>query len=193
MGGPCALFGLDGRPASHPRKTLSRLAAAIVRSRASQLERSQWGRPFWLSREIFARAGLAKPFALAARQWRARRIRPRTRLQKCASTGEPLARRSWKPWASIPLVVDPVALSTTGRSAAPISGRPAYRKNPGTSVLVERGRYGMLKTRIAEDWAMRRGFQVRRVYRRLDANLFRTPIEPGIALAGLDRMPARRL
>jgi hypothetical protein len=67
------------------------------------------------------------------------------------------------------------------------------KENWGTSVLVERGRYGMLKTRIAEDWAMRRGFQVRRVDRRLDANLFRTPIEPGIALAGLDRMPARRL
>ena len=62
MGGPCALFGLVGRPASHPRKTLSRLAAAIVRSRASQLERSQWGRPFWLSREIFAQAGLRKAF-----------------------------------------------------------------------------------------------------------------------------------
>ncbi len=67
------------------------------------------------------------------------------------------------------------------------------KENWGTSVLVERGRYGILKNRIAEDWAMRRGFQVRRVDRRLDENLFRTPAEPGIALAGLDRMPARRL
>ncbi|MGA3334178.1 MAG: plasmid partitioning protein RepB C-terminal domain-containing protein [Terracidiphilus sp.] len=62
-----------------------------------------------------------------------------------------------------------------------------------TSVLVKRGCYGTLKTRIAEDWAMLRGFRVRRIDRRLDANLFRNPTEPGIALAGLDRMPARRL
>lgn len=67
------------------------------------------------------------------------------------------------------------------------------KENWGTSVLVERGRYGMLKTRVAEDWATKRGFQVRRIDRRLDGNLFRTPTEPGIALAGLDRMPARRL
>ena len=67
------------------------------------------------------------------------------------------------------------------------------KENWGTSVLVKRGSYGMLKTRIAEDWAMQRGFQVRRIDRRLDENLFRSPTEPGIALAGLDRMPARRL
>ena len=67
------------------------------------------------------------------------------------------------------------------------------KENWGTSVLVKRGRYGALKTRIAEDWAMLRGFEVRRIDRRLDANLFRNPTEPSIALAGLDRMPARRL
>lgn len=67
------------------------------------------------------------------------------------------------------------------------------KENWGTSILVERGRYGILKNRIAEDWAMQRGFRVRRIDRRLDENLFRTPAEPGIALAGLDRMPARRL
>ena len=67
------------------------------------------------------------------------------------------------------------------------------KENWGTSVLVKRGPYGMLKTRIAEDWAMQRGFQVRRIDRRLDENLFRAPTEPAIAFAGLDRMPARRL
>jgi hypothetical protein len=67
------------------------------------------------------------------------------------------------------------------------------KENWGTSVLVKRGSYGMLKTRMAEDWAMQRGFQVRRIDRRLDENLFRSPTEPGIALAGLDRMHARRL
>jgi hypothetical protein len=67
------------------------------------------------------------------------------------------------------------------------------KENWGTSVLVKRGCYGTLKTRIAEDWALLRGFRVRRIDRRLDANLFRNPPEPSIALAGLDRMPARRL
>jgi hypothetical protein len=67
------------------------------------------------------------------------------------------------------------------------------KENWGTSILVKRGYYGALKTRIAEDWAMQRGFHVRRIDRRLDANLFRNPTEPNIALAGLDRMPARRL
>lgn len=67
------------------------------------------------------------------------------------------------------------------------------KENWGTSVLVERGQYGSLKTRVAEDWAIRRGFQVQRIDRRLDENLFRKPTEPGIALAGLDRMPPRRL
>lgn len=67
------------------------------------------------------------------------------------------------------------------------------KENWGTSVLVERGRYGILKTRIAEEWAIARGFQARRVDRRLDERLMRSESEPAIALAGLDRMPARRL
>jgi len=67
------------------------------------------------------------------------------------------------------------------------------KENWGTSVLVKRECYGTLKTRVAEDWAIQRGFRARRIDRRLDANLFRSPFEPGIALTGLDRMPARRL
>jgi hypothetical protein len=67
------------------------------------------------------------------------------------------------------------------------------KENWGTSVLVQRGRYNILKTRVAEEWATGRGFKVRRIDRRLDENLQRSDIEPGVALAGLDRMPVRRL
>jgi len=67
------------------------------------------------------------------------------------------------------------------------------KENWGTSILVQRGKYGSLKTRIAEDWALARGFQVRRIDRRMDEHLIRSGTEPGIALGGLDRMPARRL
>lgn len=65
--------------------------------------------------------------------------------------------------------------------------------NWGTSILAERDRYGVLKTRLAEEWAERRGFRVRRVDRLLDEYLRRTDQEPAIALAGLDRMSARRM
>ncbi len=71
--------------------------------------------------------------------------------------------------------------------------QPVGKENWGTSILVRRGKYGSLKTRIAEDWALARRFQVRRIDRRLDEHLVRSSTEPGIALAGLDRMPARRL
>lgn len=64
--------------------------------------------------------------------------------------------------------------------------------NWGTSILAQRGRYGVLKTRVAEEWSERRGFHIRRVDRRLDAHQRRTEQEPAIALAGLDHMPPRR-
>jgi hypothetical protein len=67
------------------------------------------------------------------------------------------------------------------------------KENWGTSILVQRGRYGNLKTRAAEEWATERRFQVRRIDRRLDEHLLRSDVEPGIALVGLDSMPARRL
>ena len=65
--------------------------------------------------------------------------------------------------------------------------------NWGTSILVDRGRYDVLKTRVAEEWAERRGFRARRVDRRLDEYLRRSDREPALALAGLDRMAPRRL
>lgn len=67
------------------------------------------------------------------------------------------------------------------------------KENWGTSILVPRGRYGKLKTRIAEEWADGRGFRARRIDRRLDQHLRRSDREPALALAGLDRMPPRRL
>ncbi len=67
------------------------------------------------------------------------------------------------------------------------------KENWCTSILVKRSSYGMLKTRCAEQWALKRGFQVRRIDRRLDGHLARLPSEPGIALAGLDSISARRL
>lgn len=67
------------------------------------------------------------------------------------------------------------------------------KENWGTSVLVRQGQYGVLKTRVAEEWATARGFHVRRLDRRLDGYLMRFDAEPGITLSGLDNMPARRL
>lgn len=67
------------------------------------------------------------------------------------------------------------------------------KENWGTSILVTQGNYGKLKTRIAEDWAEGLGFRARRIDRRLDKHLRRTDQEPAVALAGLDRMPPRRL
>jgi hypothetical protein len=67
------------------------------------------------------------------------------------------------------------------------------KENWGTSVLVQRGQYGALKTRIAEEWATTRGFDVRRVDRRISEQQTRSDREPGILLAGLDRMPPRRM
>lgn len=67
------------------------------------------------------------------------------------------------------------------------------RDNWGTSILVRRGRYGALKTRIAEDWSLARGFRAHRIDRRVDEHERRRDGEPNVAIAGLDRMPARRL
>ncbi len=66
------------------------------------------------------------------------------------------------------------------------------KENWGTSILVQRGHYGMLKTRAAEDWAMCAGFSVKRIDRPADGELRRNPTEPHIALVGLDKIAARR-
>lgn len=88
---------------------------------------------------------------------------------------------SWLPYA------DPGKLHLTLQDFDTVS-----KENWGTSILVERGRYGMLKTRAAEDWAIFKGFAVSRIDRPLDENLRRNPTDPGIALVGLDKIAARR-
>lgn len=67
------------------------------------------------------------------------------------------------------------------------------RENWGTSILVEKGCYGELKTYLAEKWAKQRGFNVRRMDRKVDNQLTRMNSEPNLAFAGLDRISARRL
>jgi hypothetical protein len=65
--------------------------------------------------------------------------------------------------------------------------------NWGTSVLVSSGCYGMLKTRLAEDWATKRGFNVRRIDRFVDRFTRRRASDPLVALSGLDSIEARRM
>jgi len=65
--------------------------------------------------------------------------------------------------------------------------------NWGTSILVPRGRYGMLKTRMAEDFALDHGFRVRRIDQFLSSATSRWADAPLVALSGLDRIAARRL
>ena len=66
-------------------------------------------------------------------------------------------------------------------------------ENWGTSVLVRHREYGALKTRLTEDWALRRGFRVRRLDRWLDATTNVRAADPPMALSGLDSIDARRL
>lgn len=66
-------------------------------------------------------------------------------------------------------------------------------ENFGTSILTRRNDCGDLKTRIAEDWCLRRDFTVARVDRRLDKNTHREGTEPFLALSGLDKVTPRKM
>ena len=66
------------------------------------------------------------------------------------------------------------------------------KENWATSVLVRDSDYGELKTRIAEGWASARGFNVRRIDRRLSERDRVQPGEPRLALSGVDKVEARR-
>ncbi|MGC9954504.1 MAG: hypothetical protein ABSD21_09530 [Rhizomicrobium sp.] len=65
-------------------------------------------------------------------------------------------------------------------------------ENWATSVLVQKEIYGELKTKIAEQWALARGFDVRRVDRRLLTGDRLEDEDPRVALSGVDRVEARR-
>lgn len=65
-------------------------------------------------------------------------------------------------------------------------------ENWGTSILVPDGRFGGLKTKMAETWAAARGFEVRRIDRQLRDDLRVGDDEPRLALSGLDKIASRR-
>lgn len=65
-------------------------------------------------------------------------------------------------------------------------------ENWSTSVLVVSEKYGELKTRVAESWALNKGFGVRRVDRFLRADDRLHNDDPRIALSGVDRIDIRR-
>ena len=65
-------------------------------------------------------------------------------------------------------------------------------ENWGTSVLVQDGNYGMLKTFLAEQWLARSGFRIRRIDRNMLASDQVRDDEPRLALWGLDRIAVRR-
>ena len=65
-------------------------------------------------------------------------------------------------------------------------------ENWGTSVLVKDETYGVLKTKVAEHWALDKGFDVRRIDRRLLASDQLENNDPRLALSGVDKVEARK-
>ena len=66
-------------------------------------------------------------------------------------------------------------------------------ENWATSVLVKDETYGSLKTKVAEHWASAKGFDARRIDRRLSARDRLEDDDPRVALSGVDKVEARRL
>ena len=66
-------------------------------------------------------------------------------------------------------------------------------ENWATSVLVKDETYGVLKTKIAEQWALDKGFDVRRVDRRILSSDRLDNSDPRLALSGVDKVEARKL
>ena len=66
-------------------------------------------------------------------------------------------------------------------------------ENWATSVLVKDETYGVLKTKVAEQFALDKGFDVRRVDRRLLASDRLGSDDPRLALSGVDKFEARRI
>ena len=66
-------------------------------------------------------------------------------------------------------------------------------ENWATSVLVKTETYGILKAKVAEDWAENRGFELRRLDRRLLASDRLDHGEPRLALSGVDSIASRKL
>jgi hypothetical protein len=66
-------------------------------------------------------------------------------------------------------------------------------ENWATSVLVLEERYGLLKTRVGEALALAKGFDTRRIDRRLLPGDRLDDNDPRLALSGVDKIEARRL
>lgn len=66
-------------------------------------------------------------------------------------------------------------------------------ENWATSVLVKRESYGVRKTKVGEHWALRKGFDVRRIDRRLIASDRLDISDPCLALSGVDKVEPRKL
>ena len=66
-------------------------------------------------------------------------------------------------------------------------------ENWATSVLVKDETYGLLKTKVAEHWACAKGFDARRIDRRLSTYDRLENDDPRLALSGVDRVEARKL
>ena len=67
------------------------------------------------------------------------------------------------------------------------------QENWATSVLVKDESYGSLKTRVGELWASAKGFDARRIDRRLSSRDLLEDDDPRFALSGVDKVEARRL
>ncbi len=65
-------------------------------------------------------------------------------------------------------------------------------ENWSTSVLVGDETYGALKTRVAEQWALAKGFEVRRIDRMLVATDRLDDTDPRLAFCGVDKVEPRR-
>lgn len=65
-------------------------------------------------------------------------------------------------------------------------------ENWATSVLVKDEFYGELKTKVAEQWALAKGFDVRRIDRRFHGCDQFEDGDPRIALSGVDKIEARK-
>ena len=66
-------------------------------------------------------------------------------------------------------------------------------ENWATSVLVKSETYGELKTKVAERWASAKGFDLRRIDRRLLASDRLDIDDPRLALSGVDKVEVRKL
>ncbi|MGF7188231.1 hypothetical protein JOE11_001258 [Robbsia andropogonis] len=65
-------------------------------------------------------------------------------------------------------------------------------ENWATSVLVADDSYGMLKTKVGENWALAKGFDVRRIDRKMVAEDRLDDTDPRLALCGVDKVEPRK-